>query len=231
MDGDLQDSPNEIPRFLAKLDEGYDLVSGWKQQRHDPLDKTLPSRIFNKVTSADTGIRLHDFNCGYKAYRRQILEDVELYGELHRFIPVLADSYGYRIGEISVEHRARQHGVSKYGAGRLIKGMLDLFTVVTVTRYSRRPSHLFGSLGLIMLFFGTLFLTYLTLLKLFIGISIGDRPLLMLGILLEIIGVQFVLFGLLAELLTNFAAKITAKPNLVADRTGKIEKNSKRKSG
>lgn len=220
MDGDLQDSPKEIPRFLTKLDEGYDLVSGWKEKRHDPLDKTLPSRLFNKATAKVTGIDLHDFNCGFKAYRRQILEDIELYGELHRFIPVLADSYGYKIGEISVEHRARQYGVSKYGAGRLVKGMLDLFTVVTLTRYSRRPSHLFGSLGLIMLTFGTLFLVYLTLLKLFTGADIGDRPLLILGVLLEILGVQFVLFGLLAELLTNFAAKITDKPNLVSEKIG-----------
>ena len=221
MDGDLQDLPKEIPRFLAKLDEGYDLVSGWKQLRHDPLDKTLPSLLFNKMTAAISGVRLHDFNCGFKAYRREILDSIRLYGELHRFVPVLADGYGFRIGEIAVEHRPRRHGVSKYGTGRLLKGMLDLFTVVMLTRFQMRPSHLLGGIGLAILAVGTLILAYLTLLKLMTGVSIGTRPLLMLGVLLAVVGVQLLVFGLLAELVASFGIRLLNSPDLARERVGK----------
>ncbi len=221
MDGDLQDSPKEIPRFLAKLDEGYDLVSGWKQQRHDPLDKTLPSLLFNKMTAAMSGVRLHDFNCGFKAYRREILDSIRLYGELHRFVPVLADGYGFRIGEIAVEHRPRRHGVSKYGTGRLLKGMLDLFTVVMLTRFQMRPSHLLGGIGLAIFAFGTLILAYLTLLKITTGATIGTRPLLMLGVLLDVVGVQLLVFGLLAELVASFGIRLLNSPDLARERVGR----------
>lgn len=219
MDGDLQDDPKEIPRFVNEIANGFDLVSGWKKRRHDPIDKTLPSRIFNRITAWVTGIKLNDFNCGFKAYRREIFDRIELYGELHRFVPVLAESYGYKIGEIAVEHHARKHGVSKYGVERLLKGLLDLVTVVTLTRFSTRPSHLFGGAGLLMLAIGTLILLYLTAIKLFGGVSIGDRPLLLLGILLEIVGIQLVSFGLLAELIAKFADKGDTAEKLVSERT------------
>ncbi len=220
MDGDLQDDPKEIPRFVEELAKGYDLVSGWKKRRHDPWDKTLPSRIFNKITAWVTGIDLHDFNCGFKAYRREIFDRIELYGELHRFVPVLAESYGYRIGEIVVEHHARKYGISKYGVGRLFKGLLDLVTVVTLTRFSTRPSHLFGGAGLLLLILGTLILLYLSAIKIFGGATIGDRPLLLLGILLEIVGIQLFSCGLLAELIAKYAHKGDGTEKLVSETTG-----------
>jgi len=202
MDGDLQDDPLEIPRFLAKMAEGFDLVSGWKEVRHDPPGKTLPSKLFNGVTALVTGVRLHDFNCGFKAYDRRIFEDIRLYGELHRFMPALADHAGYRVGEISVTHHPRRFGRSKYGMRRLLKGFLDLLTVLTITRFSRRPGHLFGGLGVAMGALGGGMMLYLVILW-FMGNAIGDRPLLILAVLLMIVGVQFLFFGMIAELLVN----------------------------
>jgi len=203
MDADLQDDPAELPRFVETLEQGYDLVSGWKRKRRDPPTKTWPSRFFNWTTRVATGVALHDFNCGYKAYRREIFNSVELYGELHRYVPVLAHALGYRVAEIAVEHHARQYGRSKYGVARFLRGYLDLLTVLMITRYARRPGHLFGGIGTLFLGGGGAILTYLTGLKVFTGASIGDRPLLLLGVMTVIIGVQVLLFGLLAELINS----------------------------
>lgn len=200
MDADLQDDPKEIPRMLAKLDEGFDVVSGWKQKRHDPLGKRLPSLLFNAVVNRVFGLRLHDHNCGFKAYRRQAADRLELYGELHRFTPALLHSWGFSVTEVVVEHHPRTHGYSKYGAGRLIKGFLDLLTVLLITRFRWRPLHFFGTTGLLMGIAGFGILVYLTILW-FAGLGpIGNRPLLFLGMLLVIVGTQFVGTGLLAEL-------------------------------
>lgn len=202
MDGDLQDDPTEIPRFLAEIERGADLVSGWKKVRHDPLGKTLPSRVFNLVTSMVSGISIHDFNCGFKAYRREIFDDISLYGELHRFVPILAGAMGYKIAEIEVHHHPRTYGKSKYGVGRLIKGLLDLLTAITITRFGSRPGHLFGGVGLLMGAAGVAINLLLTV-EWLRGVPIGQRPLLLLGALLCIVGVQFVLFGMLAELVIS----------------------------
>jgi glycosyltransferase involved in cell wall biosynthesis len=202
IDGDLQDDPAEIPRLLAKLDEGFDLVSGWKAHRRDPLSRRILSRIFNRVTGALSGVRLHDMNCGLKAYRAEVVHGVRLYGELHRFIPVLAHYRGFRIAELPVNHRPREHGRSRYGVERYVRGFLDLLTVSFIGRYRHRPLHLFGGLGLILGLFGTAILVYLTVLKA-LGNAIGHRPLLMLGVLLVVIGIQFFSLGLISEMITS----------------------------
>lgn len=203
MDADLQDDPAEIPSLIAKLEEGYDLVSGWKKKRHDPLGKTIPSKFFNWVTGRVSGIDIHDFNCGLKAYRSEVVSDVTIYGELHRYIPVLAHMEGYRIGEIPVEHHARQFGVTKYGWGRLLKGFLDLLTVMFLGRYTERPLHLFGTLGLLLGLLGSAINVYIATLWVKTG-SIQHRfPLLFLGVLLTVLGVQFVCTGLLADMIAR----------------------------
>ena len=201
MDADLQDDPEEIPRFLAALDEGFDLVSGWKQVRHDPPGKTVPSRVFNRVTAWLTGVPLHDFNCGFKAYRREVVDEVEIYGEMHRFIPVLAVQKRFRVGEIAVRHHPRPFGRSKYGLERLTRGLLDLITVLFLTNYVRRPAHLFGTTGLALSGTGLAISLYMTFLWLTGHRPIGNRPLLLLGVLLLIMGVQFVSMGLIGELI------------------------------
>jgi glycosyltransferase involved in cell wall biosynthesis len=221
MDGDLQDDPDELPRFLTAIVEGADLVSGWKKERNDPLSKTLPSRVFNAVTAWASGIRLHDFNCGYKAYRREIFETVQLYGELHRYTPVLADALGYRISEIAVRHHPRRFGSSKYGVARFIRGFLDLLTVLMITRFAYRPSHLFGGIGVILLLIGGACVAYLIGSKIFTGASIGDRPLLLLGAFIAIIGVQLLLFGMLAELIVSRSQGPTGFRDLVARQVGR----------
>lgn len=201
LDGDLQDDPDEIPRFLGALEGGLDLVSGWKRDRQDPITKRLPSRLYNFVTSALTGIPLHDFNCGFKAYRREVIGRLDLYGELHRYIPVLAHTKGFRVGEIPVRHHPRRHGKTKYGADRLLRGTFDLITVLFLSTFQRRPMHLFGLLGLVFALSGFAIDLYLAFLW-FIGERpIGDRPLLTLGTLLIILGVQVLVFGLLAEMI------------------------------
>ena len=202
MDADLQDDPEEIPNLLSKLEEGYDLVSGWKRKRRDPVSKTLPSKVFNRVTCLISGIRIHDINCGLKAYRREVTESIRVYGELHRYLPVLAHWQGFRIAEIKVRHHPRLHGRSKFGAGRFVKGFLDLLTVTFLTQYTRRPMHLFGVLGLILFLVGLIINLYLTWLWAH-GIGIGHRPLLFLGILLVMVGVQFLLMGLIGEMITH----------------------------
>ena len=202
MDGDLQDDPAEIPRFLEALESGVDLVSGWKKTRQDPLTKTLPSKLFNQVTSIMTGIKLKDFNCGFKAYRREVVESLDLYGELHRYIPVLAHANGFRIGEIAVNHRPRCYGQSKYSFERFLRGAFDLLTVLFLGTFKRRPLHLFGLIGLAFAGVGFAIDLYLSVLWL-TGIAyIGNRPLLILGTLLIIVGVQVLIFGLLAEMIT-----------------------------
>lgn len=199
MDGDLQDDPDELPRFLAKLDEGYDLVSGWKQRRQDPLGKTAPSKVFNWTVRRSSGVQLHDFNCGFKAYRREVTSSIRLYGELHRFTPVLANAEGFRIAELPVKHHARKWGSSKYGWSRLTKGFLDLFTVIFLTQYRQRPMHLFGLPGLVSLALGVLLGVWLTFVKFVLDDSIGTRPALLLSVLLVVIGTQFFGLGLIGE--------------------------------
>jgi len=202
MDADLQDNPAEIPNFINKLDEGYDVVAGWKKIRHDPLSKILPSKIFNKVTSMFSGIHLHDFNCGFKLYKKEVIKNIEIYGELHRFIPVLANYYGFKIAEIAVKHNERQHGVSKYGYERYIRGFLDLLTVTITTKYLQKPNHFFGGLGILFGLIGFLSLSYLIILW-FYGYSIGHRPLLLFGILSAMLSVQMISLGLISELINK----------------------------
>jgi glycosyltransferase involved in cell wall biosynthesis len=202
MDADLQDDPAEIPQLLAKLDEGFDLVSGWKARRNDPWTRRVLSKVFNWATAVVSGVRLHDVNCGLKAYKAEVLKGMRIYGELHRFIPVLASYRGFRVAEIPVNHRAREHGRSRYGLSRYLRGFFDLLSVTFMGRYRHRPLHLFGGLGLVMGFVGSLVLLYLTVIKIG-GAAIGHRPLLTLGVLLVVVGIQLLSLGLLSELITS----------------------------
>ncbi len=203
MDADLQDDPAEIPRFLEALNSGLDVVSGWKHVRHDPIDKTLPSKVFNGIVSRLSGVRLNDFNCGFKAYRADAVRGLRLYGELHRFIPVILHWRGYEVGEIAVNHRARQFGESKYGVGRLFKGALDFMAVMLNTRFATRPLHVFGGAGFVFGGLGLAILMYLTAVWFSGAGPIGDRPLLLLGILMVMTSFQFVTIGLLGEFIQN----------------------------
>ncbi len=208
MDGDLQDDPEEIPNFLAKLDEGYDLVSGWKFPRLDPLSKTFPSRIFNWLVSKMTGVHLHDINNGFKAYNREVIDDpyMKLYGEFHRFIPVMAHWRGFRVTEIKVKHHPRKYGVSKYGARRFARGLIDLLNVLFLTTFLRKPLRLFGPLGFWTLLIGIIIDAYVVIeSRFFIHEPIHNQPLLFVGILLMIFGVQFILTGLQSEMIRNYA--------------------------
>lgn len=204
IDADLQDDPYEIPKLVNKLDEGYDVVSGWKKKRKDPLNKTLPSKIFNFVASLLTGIKIHDFNCGFKCYRNEVVKNINVYGELHRYIPALAYFEGFRIGEVEVLHHPRRYGKTKYGLARFFYGFFDILTVIFVTKYTHRPLHLFGLVGLFIFFLGFGINSYLTIMW-FYGVGIGQRPLLFLGILLTILGIQFISIGLLGEMIVNFS--------------------------
>jgi len=202
MDGDLQDDPEEIPRLLGMLEAGgFDLVSGWKRERRDPAAKRIPSLLFNWVTRRLAGVDLHDFNCGFKVYRREVLDQIAVYGELHRYIPVLASRRGFAVGEAPVTHHARRHGVSKYGWDRFYKGLLDLITVLFITRYTRRPLHLFGAVGLVFLAAGFGIDLYLAILWMG-GATLSNRPLLLLGVLLMLLGIQVLTTGLLGEMIT-----------------------------
>jgi dolichol-phosphate mannosyltransferase len=210
MDADLQDDPKEIPRFLAKLDQGFDVVSGWKRVRHDPWHKVLPSRVFNWLVSWLTGVRLHDHNCGFKAYRRPIVAEVQLYGERHRFIPVLAASRGWKVGEIEVEHHAREYGRSKYGISRLVKGFLDLITIYMLTTFSGRPLHLIGAAGMFFFSIGAIGITYLSarwvisrLSDTIADLHLHETAIFFYCILALLLGAQFLLAGLLAELIVS----------------------------
>jgi glycosyltransferase involved in cell wall biosynthesis len=202
IDADGQDDPAEIPRLLAKLEEGFDLVSGWKARRRDRWTRRLLSRVFNGVTGRISGVRLHDMNCGLKAYRAEVVRGLPLYGELHRFIPVLAHYRGFRVAELPVNHRPREHGHSRYGVERYLRGFFDLITVTFMGRYRYRPLHLFGGLGLLLGAVGFLVCLYLTILW-FTGHAIGHRPLLTLGVLLVVVGIQFLSLGLIGELVTT----------------------------
>lgn len=201
MDADLQDLPEELPEMIAKLDEGYDLVSGWRYQRQDKLSKRMGSAIYNRTTSLLTGVRLHDINCGLKCYRREVLDEVMVYGERHRFIPVLASYRGFRLGEVKVEHSPRAHGKSRFGLERIFGGIFSLLTVILMTRYTNRPLHFFGVMGMVLGSLGVAIDVYLVVLRLLFNEWLSNRPLLIIGTLLIIVGVQFILFGLLAEMI------------------------------
>jgi glycosyltransferase involved in cell wall biosynthesis len=200
IDGDGQDDPADIPALLTGLDQGADLISGWKRQRRDPLGRRLASRVFNSVTAWLTGVSMHDMNCGLKAYRGECARSLDIYGELHRYLPVLAVHQGWRVDELPVHHRPRPHGRSRFGAERYLRGALDLLTVAFIGRYQYRPLHLFGGIGFVLLALGAAISAYLTALKID-GAAIGQRPLLFLGVLLIVVGIQLLTFGLLAQMI------------------------------
>ena len=207
LDADLQDDPAEIPKLMVQLKAGYDLVSGWKKKRKDPLSKRIPSRFFNRIVSLLTGVRIHDFNCGLKLYRREVVDTVRLYGELHRYIPALAHWEGFRVSEVVVNHRSRKYGKTKYGFSRFLKGALDLITVMFLTKYTKRPLHLFGLIGLVSSLAGTGITLYLVVLRIMKISYLSNRPLLFIGVLLLILGIQFISIGLLGEMITRSQAK------------------------
>lgn len=213
MDADLQNDPRDIPLLMARIEEGYDIVSGWRKDRQDRfLDRKLPSLLANRLISNVTDVRLHDYGCSLKAYRREVLQHVRLYGELHRFIPALVSQVGGTVTEVPVNHRARQFGRSKYGIGRTVRVMLDLITVWFLGTYATRPIHVFGTLGLLSAFGGVLAGLYLTYHKVILGENIGQRPLLLLAVLLVVIGVQLVTMGLLGEMVTRTYHESQDKP-------------------
>lgn len=214
LDGDLQDDPGEIPAMIEELKKGYDLVSGWKKERKDPINKTIPSRFFNTVTRWVTGIRLHDFNCGLKVYRKEVVEHIFLYGELHRYVPLLAKWEGYeRIGEKVVKHHPRKYGKTKFGFSRFMHGFLDLLTLVFVSNYMNRPMHFFGSVGVLALIAGGIINLYMAYIKVFHDAALSNRPLLFLGIMLVVIGVQFFSIGFLGDMI-NKGQVGRQKPNI-----------------
>lgn len=202
LDADLQDDPVLIPKFIELIDSGVDLVSGWKKKRHDPIHKTLPSKFFNFVVRKASGVHLHDFNCGFKAYTAECISELKVYGGFHRFLPVFAEERGFRIGELVVQHRSRKHGASKYGVKRFYHGFIDLLTVMLITKYRMRPLHFFGKPGIVFGLTGFGMLLYLSYLW-FHGAGIGSRPLLSLGVLLLLIGVLFLGIGLVGELIVH----------------------------
>jgi glycosyltransferase involved in cell wall biosynthesis len=211
MDADLQDNPAEIPALIAMLENGADMVSGWKKVRHDPWHKTVPSKLFNAVTSSVSGLRLNDFNCGLKAYRAEVVKTLDLYGEMHRYIPVLAHWDGFRVDEKVVEHRARRFGSSKYGWSRLSNGLFDLVTLVFLHRYTRRPMHLFGFIGLLFTLLGVFVLAGFGLDWLITG-QLHVRPLMLAGVASMLVGVQFASIGLLGEMINQRFARDTPPP-------------------
>ena len=216
LDADLQDDPAEIlPMIGQALEEGQDLVSGWKKRRKDPAGKRLPSKLFNLVVRLTTGVRLHDFNCGLKVYRSRVASSIDLYGEMHRYTPVLASQQGFRIGEKTVNHRPRKFGHTKYGAARYFRGFSDLLTVLFLHRYSFRPLHFFGGIGTLLALIGFGISAYMSVLW-FSGESIGRRPLLLLGVLLLVVGFQFISLGLLWEMLLKLSRR---KPFTVSEST------------
>tara|TARA_S200000501_G_scaffold339840_1_gene347834 strand:+ start:29028 stop:29948 length:921 start_codon:yes stop_codon:yes gene_type:complete len=204
MDADLQDDPKEIPNLVDKLKDGWDLVSGWKKIRYDPISKTLPSKIFNFFTRILTGVKIHDFNCGLKAYNKSVIKSIEIYGGRHRYIPAIAGQRKFKITEIIVNHRAREYGKTKYGGSRIFHGFFDLITILFLNRYDQQPLHFFGSFGLISLFFGILVECFVLYYKYILGQSFSKHfALLMLGVMLIVIGIQFFSIGLLGELLAR----------------------------
>jgi glycosyltransferase involved in cell wall biosynthesis len=203
LDADLQDDPAEIPNLVRELKKGYDVISGWKKRRRDPITKTVPSKLFNYTVRLITGIKIHDFNCGLKAYRKDVVKTIRVYGELHRFIPVLAHWQGFKIGELIVLHRKRKYGRTKFGITRYLKGFLDFITVLFTTRFAARPLHLFGTIGIISFLTGFCIDAYLTIQWLLGNITLSNRPLLLAGFLLIIVGVQFFAIGLLGEMISR----------------------------
>jgi glycosyltransferase involved in cell wall biosynthesis len=206
MDADLQDDPAELGRMIEALEGGFDLMSGWKRNRQDPITKTLPSRLFNAVTSWVSGIRLHDFNCGFKVYRREVTEALEVYGELHRFMPALAHWRGFRVGELPVHHRARRFGQSKFGAARFVNGFLDLMSAAFISTSALKPLHVFGRIGLGFLALGMAIGAYFVVVWAG-GEPIHVRPLMLFGAGLVLLGIQFILMGLLGEMIANLGAR------------------------
>lgn len=223
MDADLQDDPKEMINLIAKLDEGYDLVTGWKKKRNDPASKTVPSKFFNMVTSFFSGIKLHDFNCGLKAYRKEVTEALEVYGELHRYLPALAHWKGFRVAEIPVTHHPRKFGKSKFGTSRFFKGFLDLLSIVFVNRYGKRPLHLFGTVGTLLALVGLGINTYVTI-EWFGGIALSNRPILLLGVLLILVGVQLISLGLLGEMIVKNSGK-TLEAGYIRDKRAGIKRD------
>ena len=207
IDADLQDDPFAIKELIKKLQEGYDLVSGWKQQRKDPISKTIPSKLFNTVTRLFTGISIHDFNCGLKVYRKEVTCRLELRGDMHRYIPVLAEWMGFKVTELPVRHQARKFGSTKYDSSRFFSGLFDFLSVLFITRYLRRPMHFFGMAGLISFLLGFIISLYVTLDKILLHKPVSNRPILFLGILLLILGVQLFSTGLLGEMLSTSSSK------------------------
>lgn len=206
MDADLQDDPSELPRLLTELQKGYDLVSGWKKTRNDPWHKTVPSKLFNSVVRAVTRLHIHDFNCGLKVYRSEVIPTLAVYGEMHRYLPAQAHWQGFRVTELPVTHHAREHGVSKFGMSRFLKGFLDLLTLVLTTRYARRPLHIFGTIGVVIAMVGFGIDLWLTI-EWFLGhTSLTNRPLALLGVLLIIVGVQLISIGLIGEMVAKNSA-------------------------
>ena len=206
LDADLQDDPSEIPRLIDKIEEGFDLVSGWKKKRRDPITKRWPSRLFNFVVSRMTRVPIHDFNCGFKIYRHEVVESLHVYGELYRYIPALAAWQGFRIAEIPVNHRQRKYGKSKFGSSRLVKGFLDLITVLFLNRYTKRPLHVFGFIGLCSFILGCGITGYLIVLRLLRESFLSNRPLFFVGVMLVVLGIQFISIGLLGEMITRSQA-------------------------
>lgn len=216
MDADLQDDPAEISRFIEKLDEGYDLVSGWKFNRHDPLEKRLPSKLFNKVTSTLSGVKLHDFNCGFKAYRKEVVKSIDIYGEMHRYIPVLANRKGFRITEITVTHHKREHGKSKYGLERYLRGLFDSMTTSFLSKFYDRPMYFFGRIGGVLFLIGFVICSYLTL-SWMNGNIISGRPLLLLGVLCLILGVQSISTGFIGDMIVDATYRSRYEENHVKE--------------
>jgi len=221
LDADLQDDPKEIYKFIDEINKGFDFVSGWKKNRKDPISKTLPSKLFNWVSRFISGIKLNDFNCGFKAYKRKIFENLDLYGELHRYIPIFAYNLGYSISEVVVEHQPRKFGYSKYGLSRFVKGFIDLITVVATTKYLNRPAHLFGGIGILLGFFGFIILSYLIIDMI---LNYGNipppnllRPLFFFGILFILLSAQFFSLGIIAELLVRSNIKHDFKTFIAED--------------
>jgi glycosyltransferase involved in cell wall biosynthesis len=222
MDADLQDDPDEIPRLLAKLSDGYGVVSGWKRHRHDPLSRRLASKVFNWATRRLSRVKIHDFNCGIKAYTDECAKEIAAtcYGELHRYLPVLAFYKGFSVTEMEVNHRERTNGRSRYGLERYARGFLDLLTAVFMSRYTRRPMHVFGGIGLLLFLPGSFALIWLAALKIIFGAAIGGRPLLVLGGVLCVIGLQLMLTGLVAEMISApRAAEVPYSPVIVLPDT------------
>lgn len=217
MDADLQDDPAEIRRFICKLDEGFDLVSGWKVNRLDPLEKRIPSKLFNKVTAKLSGVKLHDFNCGLKAYRKEVVDSLDIYGELHRYIPVLAYRNGYKIAEIQVHHQRRKFGKSKYGMERYLRGFFDFLSVLFLSKYDDKPMYFFGRIGMVLFGTGFVFCAALTLEWMWGGV-IGTRPLLMLGVMLILLGVQFASIGLIGNMLVDLSYRSRYTENHVKEK-------------